>query len=366
MSRKSVLWIAVLCSLVFVLAGLAGCRAKDPVVVTPPASDEIAEEESRFGPYWPLTGLETESGQTILGRTLSVKIDNHPQSGSKVGINSADVVFESLTEGGITRFNAIYQSDIPEMVMPVRSARESDTYIIPQFGNALFFYSGANGSVLQSLRDSDVVSMSHGIIGSDLYARSSDRSAPHNLFVELDMAYDIAAGRDIEVETEAAITGLQFSNTAFDDLTPSQESSAATEVHIPFSALSDTRWTWDDEEELWIRNSNGSPQYDGATDEKISADNVVVMWASHAEGFRTSRGAVTLDVDLLSGGEVSVFTNGERFDGVWEGSVDAPPVFKDAAGNSILLSPGRTWINVVPLDQEITSSADLPIESTGY
>lgn len=355
MSRKSILWTAVLCSLMIAMVGLTGCRSKEPVVVTPPPVEEIVEEPEGLI-YWPLTGLEAEDFQSTLGRTLSVKIDNHPQSGSKFGINSADVVFETLAEGGITRFNAIYQSDIPEQVMPVRSARDSDLHIIPQFGDALFFYSGGNATVLQKLRDTGVTSMAHGTIGSDLYGRFAGRSAPHNLFVELENAYEVAASRDITTATTEVIKGLEFFNTDFEELVASEDSHPAIEAHIQFSPLSDTRWTWDSESESWLRSAGGVDQFDGISEEQVFANNVVVMWAEHSDGSRAG-GTVTYDIDLLGGGNVSVFVDGQRFDGTWEGSADAPPVFKDADGNSILLNPGRTWISVLPHGQEISSDA---------
>ncbi|MCL2438188.1 MAG: DUF3048 domain-containing protein [Coriobacteriia bacterium] len=366
MSRKSILWIAVLCSLVIAFAGLAGCRSKDPVVVTPPAKDVEMTEEPEGSIYWPLTGLEAENPQVTLGRTLSVKIDNHPQSGSKVGINSADVVFETLAEGGITRFNAVYQSDVPEQVMPVRSARDSDLHVVSQFGDSLFFYSGGNANVLGKLRDAGVTSMAHGTIGSDLYGRYSGRSAPHNLFVELAKAYEVATSKGFDVATAESIAGLEFSNSKSNELTPSSAYRTATEAHVPFSPLSDTRWTWDSENKLWLRAAGGVTQYDGASDEQISADNVVVMWARHSEGSRAGGGTVTYDIDLVGGGNVAIFSDGKRFDGTWEGSADAPPVFKDAEGNSILLTPGRTWISVVPLDQEIDSDAADAASTTDY
>ena len=350
MSKKSLLWLVLLCSLVIALGGLTGCRSKDPVVVTPPPPAEIVEEPE-WPTLWPLTGLEADDNEIILRRSMSVKIDNHPQSGSKVGINSADVVFETLAEGGVTRFNAVYQSEIPEIVMPVRSARDSDLYIVPQFGNALFFYSGGNNEVLRNLRNSDIDCMEHGVIGYGLYNRSPERAAPHNLMVNLVDAYDVARDRDFEVETEEPIAGFAFQD---EDSDFSDAGIAATQVHIPFSPVSDTRWNWDADSGLWLRSSGGHPQYDGATDEQIGFTNVIVLWATHSAG-SVAGNLVTYDIDLVDGGDVSIFMEGRRIDGTWEGSADAPQEFRDSEGNPILLSPGRTWISVMPVDETISS-----------
>ena len=352
MSRKSVLWLALLCSLVIALGGLTACRSKDPVVVIPP-TPEIVEPPAE-PVFWPLTGVEAEDDEVILGRTLSVKIDNHPQSGSKVGINSADVVFETLAEGGITRFNAIYHSEVPEIVMPVRSARDSDIYIVPQFGDALFFFSGGNRNVLRKLQDADIDTLENALARAALYRRYPGRAAPHNLIVDLAKAYDVAVEKGLEPKTTEPITGFVFQE---EDFNFADIGEAATQAHIPFSPFSDTRWDWDADSDLWLRTVSGQAQYDGSTEEQISANNVIVMWATHSAG-STAGNVVTYNIDLASGGDVTIFMEGRRIDGIWEGSLDAPQTFKDSDGNPILLSPGRTWINVMPVGDIISSSYD--------
>ena len=355
MSKKSMLWLALLCSLVIVLAGLTGCGGdKEPVYVTPP-EPEVVEEEPAEPAFWPLTGVEADNHEIILRRSMSVKIDNHPQSGSKVGINSADVVFETLAEGGVTRFNAVYQSEIPEIVMPIRSARDSDLYIVPQFGDALFFYSGGNENVLRKLRDAGIARMEHGAIGEALFSRSPERAAPHNLMVNLADAYDVAEEkRDLEVKTTEPIVGFAFRD---EDSNFGEVGEAATVAHIPFSPVSDTRWDWDEDKGLWLRSSGGFAQYDGATEEQIGFTNVVVLWATHSAG-SVAGNLVTYDIDLAGGGDATIFMEGRRIDGTWEGSEDAPQTFKDNDGNPILLSPGRTWVSVMRVGDSISSYDD--------
>ena len=376
MSKKSILLVFVVCLLMIAAVGLTGCRSKEPVIVTPPDKEVGAAEDPSVPLIWPFTGLDSENRLEILARPLSVKIDNHPQSGSKVGINSADLVFENLTEGGITRFNAIFQSNIPDEVMPVRSAREADVLIIPQFGDALFFYSGSNSSVRRSIRDAGIATLEHGEIGSDLYRRVPDRRAPHNLAVDLSSAYEVAEARELKIKADEPIKGLAFLRDDIEDtstpeestdadadaqegtIEPSSDYRGASKVSIPFSPHASTQWTWDDEAKLWMRTMGGNAQYDGASDEQISTNNLVVMWAEHTPATRD-----TYAIDLIGGGKVSVFTDGKQYDGVWEGSADAPPVFKDSAGNPILLTPGRTWISVVKTGEDISSSYDGPAAS---
>jgi len=389
MMRKSMLVLVLALSLALALVGLTGCRSKDPVVVTPPVAtvEDAPEPEPTEPILWPLTGLEAESEEDILARPLSVKFDNHPSVTMQLNVNHADVVIETLAEGGVTRFNGIFQSDIPEEVMPVRSARDSDLIIVPQYGDALFFYSGANQSVLRAIREAGLASMSHSAIGGELYRRAQGR-APHNLAVNLARAYEVAEQRGFDIVTEEPIKGFDFrelgyqaddavttteandngtaSNAATNDVDTNGAETNGTEaegvseptgprpassVGINFSAHANNTWDWDSENEVWTRTSSGRIQYSGE-DEQITTNNLVVIWADH------SRGSIagTYAIDMAGEGNASIFMDGKRIDGTWEGFTDRPPVFKDESGAEILLIPGRTWMSVMQPGENINSS----------
>jgi hypothetical protein len=92
----------------------------------------------------------------------------------QTGLDMADIVYESLTEGGITRFNALFHSQTPPEVGPVRSARMSDTQLVPQY-SALFAHSGANAGVLSAIRSAGIEVVDHSG-ASAAYRRASDRA----------------------------------------------------------------------------------------------------------------------------------------------------------------------------------------------
>jgi len=299
--------------------------------------------------------MEAPDEDAIKGRTMSVKIDNHPQA-QQIGINAADVVFEFLAEGGITRFHAIFQSDLPEAVMPVRSARDTDIHIVEQFGDPLFFYSGGNANVLRKVRAAGVTSMDHGSIGSALYQRSSAARAPHNLVVDLAKAYEVATDKGFEITTPEPIKGLAFQSLVFDNPDYSSVEETVTSTTVNFAGGSSVQWDWNDTDHLWERSVRGRAKIDGATDAQISTNNLIVMWARHGAGSQAPRGVSTLDIDVTSGGDAAIFMNGKRIDGTWVGSADAPPVFKDKEGREIELMPGRTFISIVDVGETITST----------
>ncbi len=177
-------------------ASLAGCSRPEPRIVSlwPRVDKERVVPRPPEPPRWPLTGLDAPSADIVKRRVISVKIENSPQARPQTNLQLADVVYESVTEGGITRFNALFHSQEPDKVGPVRSARLSDLYIVPQY-HALFVFSGASSSVNARVRATTIENLSQDAGISYPYFRSRDRKAPHNLYVVLAKVREEAARR---------------------------------------------------------------------------------------------------------------------------------------------------------------------------
>lgn len=335
-------------ALILVVAGVAGCkRDADEVVANwPDASSERSVPKPVEPPRWPLTGLEAPSADAIVQRVVSVKIENSPDARPHTNIQLADVVYESVTEGGITRFNALYHSQAPAELGPVRSARLSDLYVVPQY-HALFAFSGASPSVNAAINAAGIENLSQDAGVSAPYRRSNQRSAPHNLYGSVPEMRAEAARRGMA--TTAQITGLAFDRRASAEATPT-----ITQVTIPFSTANTVVWTYDAPSNTYLRVNNGRPFTDIGTNEQVRATNVVVLWAQHNAASSDVTGSTTFDIVLAGSGRASIFRNGQRYDGTWEATKEAPPVFKAADGTQIKLSPGNTWMQVVRTDVNIS------------
>lgn len=328
-------------TLLFALLLPAGCKSEEsPGVVSswPKADKERTVAKPAEPPRWPLTGLDAPSADAISQRVVSVKIENSPAARPQTNLQLADVVYESVTEGGITRFNAMFHSASPDSVGPVRSARLSDLYIVPQY-NALFVFSGASTSVNSKIRGTSIEDLSEDAGVTYPFFRGKDRARPHNLMVVLDKVREEAAKR--KMPTTQDVKGLAFDKRAI------ETSSAVTEISIPFSTANKVVWTFDSATGTYLRVNNGAKHMDKATGEQISARNVVVMWAKHNVASRDVVGSTTYEIVLTGSGRASVFHNGQQFEGTWEATKDAPPVFKAADGTQIKLAPGNTWFQVI-------------------
>jgi len=277
---------------------------------------------------------------------VSVKIENSPESRPQVNLALADVVYESVTEGGITRFNALYHSKEPDKVGPVRSARLSDLHIVPQY-DALFVFSGASTSVNSRINKTSIDNLSEDAGITYPFFRGNDRPRPHNLYVVLKKVREEAARR--KMRTQQDVKGL-----AFDRRHAQESSNTITEIAVPFSPANKVVWTYDPATKSYLRTNNGKKHMDAGTGKQISARNVVVMWAKYSAASRDKVGSTTYDIALVGSGKCSVFRDGQRFDGTWTAPADAPPTFKAADGSPIRLAPGTTWFQVVQPSVNIT------------
>lgn len=345
MRRASTL-LAVAVATAVMATGLMGCK-KPTVEVTsawPVANAERRVAQPAAAPRWPYRGTQAPSVSAVNRRPLSVKIENSPAARPQTGIGSADVVYETITEGGITRFNCIFQSSIPKTLGPVRSARLSDLWIVPQY-DGLFFFSGANGLVNRKVNAAKLPNLSEDAGISYPYSRSSARSAPHNLMLDTAKAYEEAKKRGYA--TTARLEGLQFDRRALEP-TP-----AVNQIEIPFSQANTVKWVFDKASGSYLRWNNGKVHSDAADGKQLGAENVVVIWTKYRSSIRSKWGSDTYDIDLGGNGRATVFRNGTRVDCTWTADRTAPPRFKAADGTLVRLANGRTWFQIIPLDGRV-------------
>lgn len=172
--------VAGVIAVIAVTAGLLRSGQPDDEVSAPEPEEPVAEEPSVEEPDpWrmPLTGVSIDE---LPDRpALLVKVSNSPEARPQTGLDHADVVFEELTEGGITRFIAVFHSDLPDVIGPVRSARPVDTQVISGFGRPGFAYSGARPEVRAMLARTRAVAITEGARGSSATTASTRRIPWH-------------------------------------------------------------------------------------------------------------------------------------------------------------------------------------------
>jgi hypothetical protein len=341
---------AAVCALVFVAAACGGGKKG---ASTPTSKPEASPSTTVAAPaLCPLTGAP--SGGTNTARpALAIKIDNAPPARPQAGLDSADIVYEELAEGGITRFVALFHCRDAGRVGPVRSARLVDPDLLIQYKPILFGYSGANPTVLTKVKGTQgIVSVEHGSNGP-AYERVRGRPAPHNLFTSTAKLYSRASTVQGAPQTTLAFeavspTGSSASPTAA--AAPAPAKGPGNSVTFSFKGAADHRYTYDAASSSYLRFQGVNQAFNVEGAGQAKAVNLVFQKVKPISG-------ALVDFQVVGSGEAIVMSGGASVKGTWSRpNTNDVTKFLDAAGNPIKLRPGNTWIHLIPEGQAIAPS----------
>lgn len=346
--------VAVLLSLSLVAAACGGGDDSAETTTTAPASTSTTSTTVRPTtttteapttttipePTFPLTGTPVTDVLVSLRRALVAKIDNHPSARPQHGLNQADIVFEENVEQ-LTRFAAVFHSQAPDVVGPVRSGRTQDISLLSSLNKPLLVWSGGNGAVTAAINASTLVNKS--ALVSPGYFRSSENPSPHNLFAN---TADIWGTAPEEISPPPA----QFDYLDAEDEAPTEP--ATTGAKIGMDGV-DVQWTWDPATSSFLRVQNGTPHVD-SDGQQVASKNVVIAFVEYRP---SPADANSPEAQTTGTGEVWVFTNGTLRIGTWE-RVDLmqPWTFTDLDGEPIELAPGNTWMELA----RVGTAAEIP------
>jgi len=306
---------------------------------SPPSAPGPAAEQC------PLTGEELSDPSLAARRPIAVKIEASTVSGPQSGLSRADMVFEHLTEGGITRFTALYLCRDSVALGPIRSARLIDLEIVPMF-DALFAHVGACQPIMELIAKSDIADFDE-YLGTPGYHRIPERKAPYNVYTSTDALWGVASERGWQRAVE--LEELPFSEE------PPAAEATAIHISIPYSRWFTIEYQHDPQRRAYLRAMSGEPCIEAITGEQLTVTNVIVLYAIHNEtNIRDALGARTVEIELTGQGRAIIFRDGLAFEARWlREERDQMLRYVDAFGNPIPLRPGNTWVQVVPHDMEI-------------
>ena len=289
----------------------------------------------------PLNGLPV-SRDIANRRPVAVMIDNlSPDARPQSGLAEASLVFETLTEGGITRFMSDYLEHDAPMIGPVRSTRYYYNSWAAGLG-VIFGHDGGNVDALQELPSLTSIYNIDADRTPAPFLRISSRLAPHNEYTSSARLRAHAAAKG------GSTTGIGYSLPHKDDAPPSSRPAAET-IDVPFSyADYNVEWQYDQTTNTYRRFMGGSPHVDPATNQQLRAKNVVVMYTDEASAPDPfTPGAIRLRTEGT--GKATIYRDGTGTPGTWsKESVGAPLRWLDANGSQIPLDRGVTWVEVLP------------------
>lgn len=302
-----------------------------------PSSTTTTTTTIKITPVAPLTGLPDPTKVTRHRAALTIKIDNTQEARPQYGIDKADVIYEEIVEGGITRLAAVFNSHVVTKVGPVRSVRRTDREIVYPLGG-IFAFSGGAAYALSSIETAPVKLFDQFSAGSVMF-RDLKRPPPHNLFANA-VALMAKGGKP---EPPPAIFTYRPPSTS----TPGPRVNGFT---VGFAAGYATSYLWNGTTRSWDRSIFGRPDVtaDGA---RLSPQNVIVMSVRYQGGVGVEGSAAV----LTGTGQVEIFTSGRVERGTWSRqNLRKAIVYKNAVGKVIALTPGQTWVELLDVSERVT------------
>ncbi|MDP2720674.1 MAG: DUF3048 domain-containing protein [bacterium] len=277
---------------------------------------------------------------------LAVVIENHTDVRPQSGLNKADVVYETLAEGGITRFLAIFLAS-ETSIGPVRSNRPYFLDWVSEY-SAGYAHVGGSPEAQGLVKTYSIRDLDQFFIGAPTYERVSYKYAPHNVYTTTQKLRGAAATRGYK--GPVTIKSWQFA----DEEMPLESRPKAFTLDLGFSGAYgyDVRWVYEPKTNTYQRFNGGAGHIDAATNTQLTAKTIIVEYAAVSPD---PSGHSRIKINTIGSGKVIVFTNGNATAGTWKkASRPDRTAFFDNNGKEIPLNRGLIWIEVVPDDSPVS------------
>lgn len=299
----------------------------------------------------PLNGLlfsKKEMDVLKTKRPVAAMINNHSSARPQSGLNSADIVFETNAEGGITRYLAIFWSNAPEKIGPIRSLRqyylewasEYDPLLIRD-GCAESTDPRANacGNVYQ-YRIKDIAT-----IGAWRW-NDGRRVAPHNEYNSVTNAWEYA--KKLNWNTfPSSIESFEFKKDN-DVNERGKKTVVKTVFHMRLnnSGAYDAIWTYDPETNSYYRKIGNRIDIDQETNTQVNAKNVVIQQIKMSP---STDGTAHVVIQTIGEGDAVILQDGKIINGKWKkASRTERTKYYDMNGKPVKFNRGRIWIAAIP------------------
>lgn len=293
-------------------------------------------------------------------RPLAVMIENHTEARPQSGLTNADIIYEAIAEGGITRFMALFYCDLADIqVGPVRSAR---TYFLDWLSeyDALYAHvGGANtpgpADALSQIIKYEVKDLNQFSIGFPVFWRDYQRlghpvATEHTMYSTTQKLWEVGAKRGWTATDSAGIRwDAKFTPWKFKD--PSASSGQATKITVNFWESQPNyrvEWGYDASTNSYKRK-NGEPHMDLNVNIQLAPKTIIVQFEREANANDGYPGNVHLLYGTTGSGKALVFQDGNVTEGKWiKATRGSRSKYVDSTNKEIELNKGQIWIQTVP------------------
>ena len=332
----------------FMLICFAGCKGS----IGGSSSGIAGNESGQIGEFNPLSGLNDLSKSAVGKRPIAIMVNNIKISLPQRGISNADLCYEVLAEGGITRIMAVFAdiNKIPD-TGSVRSAR--DYYIdLAVSHNSVFVHFGGSPTALKTIKEKNIDSLNGLYLYPTGFYRDQNRVGKipieHTVFTDGQMLLKAAEKRKINLSGKTQ-NAFNFGDV---DVVLSQ-GSAATNITVPFSSSTKATFTYDSESGMYLKGQFGAAQIDESTGKQLSVKNVFVLQTSIKVLTNSDNGA-RLDVNLKEGFGYYA-CNGKIVPIKWKkGAMKDMLKYYTLDGKELTVSAGKSWVNIISSNNTVS------------
>ncbi len=335
------IWIAVLAVAIVLAGGCSSKETKKQEIEKEKQAETDKKETEGLQAQFPLTGVGTT--EISSDRAVAVVVNNHPQARPQSGLNKADVVYEVLAEGGVTRFVAIFQSEKPENIGPVRSAREYFIDLASGF-DSFFIAHGYSPEAKEMLERGEIDNINGMQYDGSLFKRADFRKAPHNSYITYENIVKGAEMRGYGMDNAPEPAVFLSGNEA-----ELLEGTLAEDFMVSYGSPSfDVIYKYNPVEAKYHRFNGSEETVDFESKGPILLDNILIVQMDH----KVVDNAGRREIDMNSGGKGYLFQKGKVNEIQWKKEAGRIIPYKD--GSKAGFVPGKTWINIVPSISDVS------------
>lgn len=306
-------------------------------------------------------------------RPLGVMVENSTEARPQSGLSSADVVYESVAEGGITRFLAVFYCQDASYIGPVRSARIYFINLLQDYGEYPL-YAHVGGANTDGPADAlgEIENLGWGLY-NDLsqfgvpfpyywrdYERLPGRVTEHTVYTASSKLWEFAKNKRnlTDVDKKGKAWNSKFERWKFKDETDRAKRGEISKVSFSFWNLFaseySVEWIYDKITNSFKRNNGASQHLDKNTGKQLEAKNVVIVFAQESPANDGYPGGHIL-YKLTGSGDGLIFQDGRAIEMTWNKKTEeARMKFFDRTGKEILFVRGQIWIEILPVGNKVT------------
>ena len=283
-------------------------------------------------------------------RPIAVMIDNDSDKARpQLGLESADVVYEIIVEGGATRFMALFKGNDLEKVGPIRSSRHYFLdYALEH--DAIYTHAGWSPKASKDISSFGVNNI-NGILGTDGKIFWRDKTYDktwHNLYTGLDKVHEMAVSTK-QYSDKTDVKHLEY----YKEDTELGTETLVNKIKLPYSAKYSVNYEYDPESKMYKRFVN-SKEHMSQTGDCIKVKNIIVYKVENV-ALNDGENKGRQDLKNVGSGTGYYITNGKVVDINWsKSSRTAKTVYTLADGTNLTVNPGNTYIQILPMNSNIT------------